>query len=239
MSSISAVSGNAPAGPRAWVATAKRLEPSDSNTELSEILGMRMPFPQTSIECVSASRMRDKIRATQAMTSFLRAALLAALSATCCPAQTATVTFYSANISIKSEAKAFLPKSQQPFGGLQGDWLYDGQQRLARIRVGRYVTFRLGAGAHSFTDDGPPEPSQKPLIIDVKDGGQYCVRLFARMINLGVISQWKNQIEEVPCQQAAKEAAHLKPIEIKRVEPAFRAQYDPATTFPCSHQPQH
>jgi hypothetical protein len=101
--------------------------------------------------------------------------------------------------------------------------------------MGRFVTFHLSPGEHSFTGAGPTGFSQKPLVINVKDGGQYCVRLFAEMVNL----EWDNQIEEVPCQQAQREAAHLKPIETKRVEPVVRAELDSQTTFPGGIQSQH
>jgi hypothetical protein len=173
------------------------------------------------------------------MKILLRFVLIAALSAPCCLAQTGTVTFYSRSITPKTEAAGFLPKSEQPFGGLQGGWVLDGPQRLARVRTGRFATFHLSPGEHSFTDAGPTGASKKPLVINVKDGGQYCVRLFAKMIYLGVYGQWDNQIEEVPCQQAQREAAHLKPIEIKRVEPAVRAEFDSQTTFPGEIQSQH
>jgi len=106
--------------------------------------------------------------------------------------------------------------------------------------MGRFVTFHLSTGEHSFTDEGPTGPSKKPLVINIENGGQYCVRLFAKMTNiLKVYAQWDNQIEEVPCQQAQGEAAHLKPIDIKKVEPAFRGTFDPATTFPSGTQAQH
>jgi hypothetical protein len=173
------------------------------------------------------------------MTLLLRVALIATLSATCCAAQTATLTFYSTGASVKSVAAEFLPKSEQPFGGLQGGWLFDGAQRLARVRMGRFVTFHLAPGEHSFTDEGPTGPSKTPLVINAKEGGQYCVRLFAKMINLEVYGQWENQIEEVPCQRAQREGVHLKPIEIKRVDPAVRSELDPATTFPSESQSQH
>lgn len=173
------------------------------------------------------------------MKTLLRFVLIAALSAPCCLAQTGTVTFYSRSITTKSEAAVFLPKSEPPFGGLQGGWVLDGPQRLARVRTGRFVTFHFSPGEHSFTDAGPTGASKKPLVINVKDGGQYCVRLFAKMINLGVYGQWDNQIEEVPCQQAQREAAHLKPLDIKRVDPAVRPQFDSQKTFPGVIQSQH
>jgi hypothetical protein len=173
------------------------------------------------------------------MTPLPRLALITVLSATCCFAQTGTVTFYSSGISPKSEAAVFLPKSEQPFGGLQGGWLFDGPQRLARVRTGSFVIFHLSPGEHSFTDVGPTGPSKKPLVINIKDGGQYYVRLFAKMINLGVYGQWENQIEEVSNQRAQREAAHLKRIEIKRVDPAALAELDSNTTFPGEIQSQH
>jgi hypothetical protein len=173
------------------------------------------------------------------MNLLFRLALIATFSAVCCRAQTATVTFYSQSFSVKSEAAAFLPKSEQPFGGLQGGWVLDGPQRLARVRAGRFVTFHLNPGEHSFTDEGPTGPSQKALAINIKDGGQYCVRLFAKMVNLGVYGQWENQIEEVPCQRAQREASHLKPIEIKRVDPAVRAELDSRATFTGDVPSQH
>lgn len=171
------------------------------------------------------------------MDAFFRAALITTIFTVSCAAQSASVTFYSPSISIKSEAAVFAPKSDQPFGGLQGGWLFDGAQRLARVRAGRFVTFHLNPGEHTFTDAGPTGPSKKPLVINVKDGGQYCVRLFAKM-NL-YDGQWQNQIEEIPCQQAQREAAHLKPIEAKRVDSAVLTQLDTATTFPSGSPEQH
>ena len=173
------------------------------------------------------------------MTTLLRFALIAILSATSCLAQTGTVTFYSRGLSAKNAATAFLPKSEQPFGGMQGGWLFDGTQRLAHVRAGRFAIFHLNPGEHSFTDEGPTGTSKKPLVINVREGGHYCVRLFAKMMNLEVYGQWENRIEEVPCQQAQRETAHLKPIEIKRVEPAARAEFDPATILPSEGQAKH
>lgn len=166
------------------------------------------------------------------MKMLFRLALIAALFTACCSAQTATVTFYSQSLSVKSGAAFFLlPKSEQSFGGLPGGWVLEGPQRLARVRSGRFATFKLNPGEHSFTDSNAAGTS-KPVVINAKGGGQYCIRLFARMINMGVLSIWENQIAEVPCELARREAAHLKPINIKRVDPAVRAEFDTAPIFP-------
>ena len=168
------------------------------------------------------------------MTLSFPITLIAVMSCSCCVAQTGTVTFYSASISAKSEAAVFLPKSQQPFGG----WLSDGPGRLARIQHGRFATFHLDEGPHSLTVLGPTGPGKQPLVLDVKNGGQYCVRLFAKMTNAGVYARWENQIEEVPCQQAEREAAHLKPIDRKQVEPSANSKFDAGPTFPSLIQSQ-
>ena len=83
-------------------------------------------------------------------------------------------------------------------------------------------------------------PGKDQLLINVERGGQHCVRLSAKMTNFELIpyERLNSQIEEVPCQQALSEAAHMKPIEIKRVDPAVRGALDPTTTFPSDSQSQ-
>jgi hypothetical protein len=169
------------------------------------------------------------------MSLFLRISLIAIFFGSSCLAQTGTVTFYSKSISGKSEAAVFLPKSQQPFSG----WLSDGQERLAHLQHGRFATFHLNPGPHSFTVLGPTGPGKVPLVLNIKDGGEYCVRLFAKMANLEIYGQWENQIEEVPCRQAVSEGAHLKPIRGKDVDPSASDKFDPRTTFPSANQSQH
>ncbi len=142
--------------------------------------------------------------------------------------------FYSSGITVKSEGAVYLPKSQQPFGG----WLLDGPQKLAQFRHGRFATFHLEPGAHTFTVEGPAGPGKQPLALNVQSGGHYCVRLYGTMINALVYARWENKIEEVPCQDAQRDAADLKPIEIKRVDPAVRAEFDPAATFPADRNSQ-
>jgi len=171
------------------------------------------------------------------MTARLRFALAVALFAAPCVAQTATVTFYTPGNSAKSTAAGLLPRSTQPFTG----WLFDGKQPLAHVRPGRFLTFHLKPGAHSFTVPWHSDkPGKEPLVMNIESGSQYCIRLSTKMTNPEVIPfEWlDSQIEEVPCQRAAQEAAQLKPIDINRVDPAVRAELDSATTFPFAAQ-QH
>ena len=178
--------------------------------------------------------LRDMLRRFQARTVLLYVGLIAIFSSRSL-AQTGTVTFYTPGNSVKSEAASLLPKSQQPFTG----WIFDGSQRLAHVRAGRFMSFHLNSGAHTFTVPWRSSgPGKDNLVVRVEDGGQYCIRLYAKMTNFEVIpyQRLNSQIEEVPCQQAQREAARLKPIEIKRVDPAVRTELDSATTFPGESQ---
>ncbi len=172
------------------------------------------------------------------MTTLFRFALIASISVACCFAQTGTVTFYTPGNSAKSAAAGLLPKSQQPFTG----WLFDGPREVAHIRPGRFMILHLKPGAHSFTVPWhASQPGKEPLVINVESGGQYCVRLYAKMTNFEAIpyGRLNSQIEEVPCQQAQRESTHMKPIEMKRVDPAVRSEFDPATSFPSVTPTQH
>jgi len=173
------------------------------------------------------------------MNTLLRVALIAAISVAPCLGQNGTVIFYTPGESVKSvTAGLLLPKSHQPFTG----WLFDGPHQLAHVRPGRFMIFHLNPGAHSFTVPWHSNrPGKEPLVISLEAGGQHCIRVYAKMTNYEVIPfEWHtSHIEEVPCQQAQGEAANLKPIELRRVHPAARAELDPATVFPAESQSQH
>ena len=83
-------------------------------------------------------------------------------------------------------------------------------------------------------------PGKEPLVINVEGGGRYCVRLYTKMTNFEVIpyEHLNSQIEEVSCQLAQSETAHMSPIEIKRVDPAVRAEFAPTATFPNESESQ-
>jgi hypothetical protein len=170
------------------------------------------------------------------MNRLLRVVLLAGLCVSPAVAQTGTVIFYSDAYNAKNTAAGLLPRSEQPYFG----WLFDGPQRLAHVQPGRYLAFHLTAGEHSFTVPWHSKhPGKETLVIPVEAGGEYCVRLYTKMTDVFPVWQWlDSQMEEVPCQVAQQKGAHLKPIDIKRVDPAVRSELDAATTFPGSSQDQ-
>jgi hypothetical protein len=160
--------------------------------------------------------------------------LLVLIAATTpCFAQTGTVTFYSIGLSVKERLKdTIVPVGIVPFTG----WLFDGDQRLAHAQGGRLMSFRVTAGEHQFT---VPYHSNRPgktvLHLKVESDGNYCVRLYAKYVSataLVPVMYVNSQIEQVSCQQASKEAGSYKPIDLKRVDPAVRAELENSSSFP-------
>jgi hypothetical protein len=154
-----------------------------------------------------------------------------------CFAQTGTVTFYFAQPGFGQEvADGVLPVGKVPFTG----FLYDGSQRMAHARGGRFVIFRLPAGEHQFSASYRSlDPGDPAVHLDIKDSGSYCVRLSATyksgspIIPFGVTH---SVIKQVPCDQALKEAGKYKPLELKRIDPAARVKLVSSRTFPKSNQ---
>lgn len=165
------------------------------------------------------------------MTTLIRLAFFAALSAVPGLAQTGTVTFYTPGNTFRSATAGFLPRSRQPFTG----WIFDGSQRLVHVRPGRFMAFDLRPGEHSFTVPWhETQPGKNTLVIDVEADHKYCVALYATVTNFELVpyERFHSHMEEVPCRQALQESPYLGPIELKRVDPAVRNELDPSTIFP-------
>jgi hypothetical protein len=151
-------------------------------------------------------------------------------------AQTGTVTFYSIGLSAKEAVKdTVVPVGTVPFTG----WLFDGDQRLAHVQRGRFVSFHLAEGEHQFT---VPYHSDRPgktvLNLKVESDGHYCVRLYAKYVSASVVAPVAfvdSQIEQVSCQQALKEAGSYKPIDLKRVDPAAQTKLEGSPNFPTGN----
>jgi hypothetical protein len=147
--------------------------------------------------------------------------------------KTGTVTFYSIQLGAGQQIEdAVVPVGKAPFTGL----LYDGGQRMAHARGGRFVIFRLPVGDHQFSASYRSlDPGDPALHLNLADGVSYCVRLSARyksgspFIPLGVVH---SVIEQVPCDQAWKEAGGYRPLELNRIDAAVRTNLVSSQTFP-------
>lgn len=167
---------------------------------------------------------------------LLSAVALFTFALPCC-AQTGTVTFYFAQPGFGQEvADGVLPVGKVPFTG----FLYDGSQRMAHAKGGRFVIFRFPAGEHQFSASYRKlDPSDPAVHLDVADGGFYCVRLSATyksgspVIPIGVAH---SVIEQISCDQASKEAGKYKPLELKRIDPAASVKLVSSRTFPKPNQ---
>jgi hypothetical protein len=147
-------------------------------------------------------------------------------------AQTGTVTFYSAALPTKDALKTLaVPAGNMPFRG----WLFDGEEKLAHARIGRFMTFHLTPGPHLFSATyGASQPGSATALINIQADHHYCVRLSARYESYYVVplSSVAGRIDQVPCQQVFQEAGTTKPLEAKRVEPAARLESDSSASFP-------
>jgi hypothetical protein len=148
-----------------------------------------------------------------------------------CAAQTGTVTFYSYASNAKQQVEAVAVPATLTFPG----WLYDGNRRMAHSSRGRFMTFRVPAGEHDFRISfNSKKPGKTSLHLIVEDGKHYCVRLSMKNLTPLVvpIGVFDLKIEEVLCTLAIQEAGAYKPIDLKRVEPAARADLDTSSSFP-------
>lgn len=125
-----------------------------------------------------------------------------------------------------------MPAGEMPFSG----WLFDGPQRLAHVRPGHFMTFHFAPGSHSFSVPWKSKaPDKTALVLNVEEGGQYCVRLSAKYVSGGVLLPvgWANsRIEQVSCKQGFQEAGTSKPLDSKRVDSGALGELDPSPTFP-------
>lgn len=150
-----------------------------------------------------------------------------------CCAQFGTVAFYFAQPGMGREiADGVLPAGTVSFTG----FLYDGSQRMAQARGGRFVIFRLPVGEHQFSASYRSLAPGDPVVhVDLVDGESYCVRLSATYKSgspLFPIGVAHSVIQQVPCEQALKEAGKYKPLELKRIEPAASSEMVNSGTFP-------
>lgn len=159
--------------------------------------------------------------------------LAAAFAVVPCAAQTGTVTFYSYAPPVKQALKTIVTRVGT---GTFAGWLYDGDKKMAHASRGRFMSFQLVSGGHEFSISYKSNgPSHTLLHLDIEPGGHYCVRLSAKVVALdpgAVVGVVKGKIEQIGCSQAAQEAGDYRPIELKRVDSAFRAELDASSTFP-------
>jgi hypothetical protein len=176
-------------------------------------------------------------RGNSGPTTKIRAQLIPVLAIACfalpSAAQTGAVTFYSYALTPKQQAKAaVVPVGTASFTG----WLYDGNTKMAHASRGRFMTFQVAAGGHDFaTSYKSNRPGKTSLHLEIESGGHSCVRLSARYVSPtpGLLVAFVNsKIELISCQQAVQEAGDYKRIDVKRVEPAVRAELDTSSTFP-------
>ncbi len=98
------------------------------------------------------------------------------------------------------------------------------------------MTFRLPVGEHRFSASYHSLDTGDPAVrLNVEDGGHYCLRMSANYKSGSIVMPLAilhSVIEQVPCDQASKEAARYKPLELKRIDAAVRMTLMDSQTFP-------
>ena len=152
----------------------------------------------------------------------------------CCQSQTGTVTFYSSNNPIKDQLKEPITLSGQ-YPAFHG-YLFDGEERLAHLNRGRFLTLRLPPGPHTFSAVyNSKKPGKAIVEINIQSGQHYCIRLSTKYKNpagpLLPVSLVNGQIEQVDCQQALKEAEKAKPLPADQIDASARGELETSTAF--------
>jgi hypothetical protein len=130
------------------------------------------------------------------------------LSQTVTPAAPkAQVTFYSSG----SFLKAALPGYK--YGDFAGR-IFDEYDQLAMIRPGRFITFNLDPGPHTFSANSWISPRPEGgghLTVDLVANHHYYVGTYTETTPLLVISTFR--LEQRTCQQAIKENVSTKSLD--------------------------
>ncbi len=154
-----------------------------------------------------------------------------------CMAQKARVVFYSNAYGVKSTVAGLAPVSRQPFPG----WLYEGDEKLAPFRAGRFVVLDFEAGTHVFmANHSSDQSSPNVLVLNVEADSTHCVRLSAEAVNwyLTGIQTYHGRIEEVPCGAVAGELQKMKALSTKRMPKPAQDRLDPVQEAPTVAKPQ-
>lgn len=102
------------------------------------------------------------------------------------------------------------------------------------------MSFRVAVGEHQFSASYRLLTAGDPAVhLNVEDGHSYCVRLSANYKGGTIalpVAVFHSFIEQVPCDEALKEAQKYKPLQAKRVDPAVRMELLSSQSFPKRNQ---
>jgi hypothetical protein len=174
--------------------------------------------------------MYDLARRLSTLLFFLAPLATPAVPQTATPPQpTALVTFYSSGSFWKTAVPGY------KYGNFKGR-IFDEYDQLANISPGYFVTFKLDAGPHTFSDNSWVIASPKGgahLKIDLVADHHYYIGTYIETTPLVVIAAFR--IEERTCEQAQKDNTDTHPLESKHLMKYGSATVVTETSFPtCS-----
>ena len=149
-----------------------------------------------------------------------------------CLAQKARVVFYSDAFGVKNSLAGIAPTSRQPFPG----WLYEGDERLAHFRAGRFLVLDFEPGMHVFSANrSSDQSSPNVLALNLAADSTYCVRLSAAFVNwypTGV-QTYRGRMEAVPCGTATGAVQKMKTLDRKNLLKPAEDKLDQVQELPA------
>jgi hypothetical protein len=163
---------------------------------------------------------------------FIFFALISAFSCLASAQQDAEVTFYSGG----SYWVTGLPgdKHGNFFGAI-----FDGQERIAVLRRGRFFTMHMRPGQHVFSGSlsGKHPAKNSQLALDLLENGQYFIRAESDARGIGVVDSTKGILTPVSCQIAEQETVGKKPLEAKHVSKNAMSRLLDVNSVPACSRP--
>ncbi len=155
--------------------------------------------------------------------------------------QNATSTAPKAQVTFYSSGNYWTTGLPGPKSGIFMGALFDGNQPLAYIRHGRFVTFRLSPGTHTFSASFSNHPAaNSQFTLDLISNGSYFVRAVAESRGIVIVDVPKGLLSSVTCQVAHQEGVKALPLEEKHIPQDAKTAWDAVSMIPpCDSSTSH
>ena len=148
----------------------------------------------------------------------------------------AVVTFYAPGSYFKgagTNAAAMGVGKGHPAASL--GWIFDGDEQVAMLTPGRFVSVEVKPGEHTFFAAGAKKPGEKPserAELTIEPGKHYFLRMTMTSSGAAFVQRYTGHLESVSCEEARQEADSTKPQKASRIGKSERASVVDATYFP-------
>jgi hypothetical protein len=113
--------------------------------------------------------------------------------------------------------------------------IFDGQQRVAAIRHGRFFTMHFPPGHQVFSASlsGKHPATYSQLELDLVENGQYFIRAVSESRGVVIVDFPKGILDSVSCQIAQQETLNMRPLEEKHIAQDLISKLSAPTSAPA------